>query len=48
MVLFKNLTDVSQIMALAQQMYPRRTQFFLEAFDVIPSASDARVTRNGM
>ena len=32
MVLFKNLTDVSQIMALAHQMYPRRTQFFLEAF----------------
>ena len=29
MVLFKNLTDVSQIMALAHQMYPRRTQFFL-------------------
>ena len=27
MVLFKNRTDVSQIMALAQQMYPRRTQF---------------------
>jgi hypothetical protein len=33
MVLFKNLTDVSQIMALAHQMYPRRTHFFLEAFD---------------
>jgi hypothetical protein len=32
MVLFKNLTDVSQIMALAHQMYPRRTQLFLEAF----------------
>ena len=32
MVLFKNLTDVSQIMALAHQMYPRITQFFLEAF----------------
>jgi hypothetical protein len=32
MVLFKNLTDASQIMALAHQMYPRRTQFFLEAF----------------
>ena len=32
MVLFKNLTNVSQIMALAHQMYPRRTQFFLEAF----------------
>jgi hypothetical protein len=29
MVLFKNLTDISQIMALAHQMYPRRTQFFL-------------------
>jgi hypothetical protein len=32
MVLFQNLTDVSQIMALAHQMYPRRTEFFLEAF----------------
>ena len=32
MVLFKNLTNVSQIMALAHQMYPRITQFFLEAF----------------
>ena len=32
MVLFKNLSDVSEIMALAHQMYPRRTQFFLEAF----------------
>ena len=32
MVLFNNLTDVSQIMALAHQMYPRRTEFFLEAF----------------
>ena len=32
MVLFKNLTDVSQIMVLAHQMYPRRTQFFLETF----------------
>jgi hypothetical protein len=32
MVLFKNPRDVSQIMALAHQMYPRRTQFFLEAF----------------
>ena len=32
MVLFKNHRDVSQIMALAHQMYPRRTQFFLEAF----------------
>jgi hypothetical protein len=31
-VLFKNLTDISQIMALAHQMYPRITQFFLEAF----------------
>jgi hypothetical protein len=29
MVLFKNLTDISQIMALAHQMYPRITQFFL-------------------
>ena len=32
MVLFKNPIDVSQIMALVHQMYPRRTQFFLEAF----------------
>ena len=32
MVLFKNPRDVSQIMALAHQLYPRRTQFFLEAF----------------
>jgi hypothetical protein len=32
MVLFQNLTDVSQIMALAHQMYPRRTEFFLEGF----------------
>jgi hypothetical protein len=31
-VLFKNPRDVSQIMALAHQMYPRRTQFFLKAF----------------
>jgi hypothetical protein len=32
MVVFKNPRDVSQIMALAHQMYPRSTQFFLEAF----------------
>jgi hypothetical protein len=32
MVLFKNLTDVSKIMALPHEMYHRRTQFFLEAF----------------
>jgi hypothetical protein len=32
MVLFKNLTDVSQIMVQAHQMYHRRTQFFLETF----------------
>ena len=32
MVLIKILTDVAQIMALAHQMYPRRTQYFLEAF----------------
>jgi hypothetical protein len=32
MVLFKNPRDMSQIMALAHQMYLRRTQFFLEAF----------------
>jgi hypothetical protein len=29
MVLFKNPRDMSQIMALAHQMYPRRTHFFL-------------------
>ena len=32
MVVFKNPRDVSQIMALAQQMYPKRTKFFLEAY----------------
>jgi hypothetical protein len=32
MVVFKNPRDVSQMMALAHQMYPRRTQFFLEVF----------------
>jgi hypothetical protein len=32
MVLFKNLTDVSQVMALPHEMYHRRTQLFLEAF----------------
>jgi hypothetical protein len=32
MVLFQNLTDVSLIMVLAHQMYPRRTEFVLEAF----------------
>ena len=32
MVLFKNSREVSQIMALAHQMYPSRTEFFLEAF----------------
>jgi hypothetical protein len=32
MVLFKNQRNVSQIMALAHQIYPGRTQFFLEAF----------------
>ena len=32
MDIFKNLTEVSQIMALAHQMCPRRTQSFLEAF----------------
>jgi hypothetical protein len=30
MVVFNNPRDVSQIMALVHQMYPRRTQFFLE------------------
>ena len=29
MFLFKILTDVSHIMALAHQMYPMKTQFFL-------------------
>ena len=33
MVVFKNPTDVSQIMALALQMYPQRTKYFLEAYD---------------
>ena len=32
MVLFKNPRDVSQIIAFAHQMYPRKTQFFLEVF----------------
>ena len=32
MVLFKNLTDVSQIMALAHQMYHQRKKYFLEAY----------------
>jgi hypothetical protein len=32
MVLFKNLTDISQIMALAHQTFPKRTQYFLEVF----------------
>ena len=32
MVLFKNPRDVSQIMALAHQMYPQRTNYFLEAY----------------
>jgi hypothetical protein len=32
MVLFKNQRNVWQIMALAHQIYPGRTQFFLEAF----------------
>ena len=32
MVVFKNPRDVSQIMALAQQMYPKRTKYFLEAY----------------
>jgi hypothetical protein len=30
MVVFKNPRDVSQMMGLVHQMYPRRTQFFLE------------------
>ena len=32
MVLLKNPRDVSQIIALAHQMYPRRTHFFLEPY----------------
>ena len=32
MVVFKNPRDVSQIMALAHQMYPQRTKYFLEAY----------------
>ena len=32
MVLLKNPRDVSQIMALAHQMYPQRTKYFLEAY----------------
>jgi hypothetical protein len=32
MVLFKNSRDVSQIMALAHQMYAQRTKYFLEAY----------------
>jgi hypothetical protein len=32
MVFFKNPRDVSQIMALAHQMYPQRTKYFLEAY----------------
>ena len=32
MVFFKNPRDVSQIMALAHQMYPQRTEYFLEAY----------------
>ena len=32
MVVFKNPRDVSQFMALAHQMYPQRTKYFLEAY----------------
>ena len=32
MVFFKNPRDVSRIMALAHQMYPQRTKYFLEAY----------------
>jgi hypothetical protein len=32
MVFLKNPRDVSQIMALAHQMYPQRTKYFLEAY----------------
>lgn len=33
MVLFKNPRDKLQIVSLARQMYPGKTQFFLEAFE---------------
>jgi hypothetical protein len=32
MVVFQNQRDVSQIMALAHQMHPQRTKYFLEAY----------------
>jgi hypothetical protein len=32
MVVLKNPRDVSQIMAVAHQMYPQRTNYFLEAY----------------
>jgi hypothetical protein len=32
MVVFKNPRDLSQIMALAHQMYPQRTKYCLEAY----------------
>jgi hypothetical protein len=37
MVVFKNPRDVSQIMALAHQMYPQRTKYFLEAYTAATS-----------
>jgi dsDNA-specific endonuclease/ATPase MutS2 len=36
MVVFKNPRDVSQIMALAHQMYHQRTKYFLEAYTAQP------------
>ena len=35
MVVFKNPRDVSQFMALAHQMYPQRTKYFLEAYTAV-------------
>ena len=32
MIVFKNPREVSQIMALAHQIYPQRTKYFLEAY----------------
>ena len=40
MVVFKNPRDVSQIMALAHQMYPQRTKYFLEAYTAATAQPD--------
>ena len=37
MVVFKNPRDVSQILALAQQMFPKRTKYFLDAYTAATS-----------